>query len=252
MNNCEVSMKQKILYVAVLIFTIFIATELFAEIKVISVSGTVAFKTGRNWTPLQKNQVIPEGTNICTGANSSAVLQMNQYNQKVEIKSLTVIKVFSKSDKTSSESNVALKRGKIQVNIPKNKEVKTIFKVSTPVATSSVRGTIEEIFYGPDKGMTVRVLEGEIEIISLIGKKALISDSLVYDQSFGDAKGIDVTSEMDDNAAVDTSSTEEESGEGTSGSDELIGNDNSWDNDLQIFQRQTDQPVEIKIVPDWP
>ena len=41
--------------------------------------------------------------------------------------------------------------------------IKTVFKVSTPVATSSVRGTEQIVVYSPTFGMRIFVLSGTVE-----------------------------------------------------------------------------------------
>jgi len=163
------------------------SASLFAEIKVLKVKGTVAYKTGRSWSPLSAGMDLPEGVKVSTGANSSAVLRLNSLNHTITIRPYTVIQVFSRTDSKKSDTNVGLKRGNIVVKVPKNKKVKTVFKVTTPIATSSVRGTAEDIFYGHRAGMIVRVLEGEIEGMNSLGRKKYLKGRQVFRQKKGES-----------------------------------------------------------------
>src|SRR5208337_1312397 len=146
---------KKIFFTIITAVIFFSTSGLFAEIKVISVKGSVAYREGRSWAALKQGQVLQEGVKISTGANSSAELRLNAINHTVTIKPFTMIQVFSKTDAESSDTHIGLKRGNIIARVPRDEKVKTIFKVSTPIATSSVRGTAEDIAYGPDTGMLI-------------------------------------------------------------------------------------------------
>ncbi|MBN1500104.1 MAG: FecR domain-containing protein [Spirochaetes bacterium] len=227
------------------------AADLFGAITVVSVKGTVAFKNGNAWAPLRANQTIQEGTKISTGANSYAVISLNKFNHRVEIKPLTMLQVFSKDNNVSSNSNINLKRGKIQVNVPKDKNVKTVFKVSTPVATSSVRGTIEEVSYGRSFGMKVRVIEGIIEAENRLGKKAIISGNLVFQQKVGHSKYMEILADVKDMSTVElyeegvTADENDSSGSGTfAGNDDDSGFSGS---DTQILEGQTEKGTKLII-----
>jgi hypothetical protein len=169
-------------------FLLLFSTSLFAEIKAVSVKGTVAYRDGRNWVPLKVNQVLKEGSRISTGANSSAEIRLNRLNHTVTVKPLSMIQVFSKESATSTDTHIGLKRGGVNARVPRDSNVKTVFKVSTPVATSSVRGTEENIGYGPGTGMTVEVVSGEIEGKNRLGKSNNISGRQKFTQEKGKGK----------------------------------------------------------------
>lgn len=171
--------------ISLIIAMFFLGTSsLFAEIKVLKVKGTVSYKTGRDWAAVTAGMELPEGVKISTGANSSAELKLNALNHTITIKPYTVIQVFSKTNNKESNTNVGLKRGNIIVKVPKDKKVKTVFKVTTPIATSSVRGTAEDIFSGK-KVMIVKVLEGDIEAENRLGRKQQIRSRQVFKQKKG-------------------------------------------------------------------
>jgi len=174
---------KKIISLIIAIF--FLGTgSLFAEIKVLRVKGTVAYKTGRDWAPLSAGMVLQEGAKVSTGANSTAEIRLNALNHTITVKPYTVIQVFSRTGSKESNTNVGLKRGNIVIKVPKNKKVKTVFKVTTPIATSSVRGTAEDIFAGKNI-MIVKVLEGEIEGSNRLGRKQFIRGRQKFQQGRG-------------------------------------------------------------------
>lgn len=245
---------KNIIRFAILSVILLFSANIYCAIRVVSVKGVVAYKQGARWLPLRRNQVIREGTKVSTGANSYATISLNQYNHRVNIKPLTMIKIYSKNTKTTANSNIALKRGKIRVNVPKNKNVKTVFKVSTPVATSSVRGTIEDIFFGPKKGMIVKVVEGEIEVDSLLGKKAIITNALLYNHLVGHPDNINVASDMVERSFTPTSPPEGETGSDTGMDDTDTGSgetNGTNDDDIDILDSTVNRKIKVIMPLNW-
>lgn len=141
---------------------VFAASYSFAEIRVISVKGTAAYKAGGQWVPLQAGAALTAGTKVSTGVRSTAVIKIN--NHTVTVNPLTIMKISeSRDDATSSNTRIGLRRGSVHAKVARNSRIKTVFKVSTPVATSSVRGTQEIIIYSPTFGMKIIVLDGTVE-----------------------------------------------------------------------------------------
>jgi len=155
-------MKRNIIPIIV-ISVIFICSYAFSEIRVSSVRGSVLYKTGRDWKPLRRGMKLREGTKISTGARSAAVIQID--NHRLTVRQLTMMKISrNRVTKKSSNTRIGLKYGRLNARVKRIKTLKTSFKVMTPVATSSVRGTEEEIFYGSKTGMRVWVLDGAVEL----------------------------------------------------------------------------------------
>ncbi len=180
----------KMIIISSVIFLFPIAN--YAEISVIKVQGTASYKEGKSWIPLKEKQVLPEGVKVSTGTNSYAELKLNSINHTVKIKPLTVIQVFSKETSENTDTHIGLKRGGIVAKVPRNSNVKTVFKVSSPIATSSVRGTEEDISYGPDTGMIVRVLSGIIEGTNRLGRSYFISGRQTFVQQFNTAQALNI------------------------------------------------------------
>lgn len=156
-----------------------LSSRAFAKITVISVRGRVAYKAGRSWAPLRQGMNLREGSKISTGVRSYAVIRLN--SNTISIKPLTMIKIYqNRMTKNTSRTRIGLKRGSLRAKIQKGRRVRTVFKVSTPVATSSVRGTEEDISYGPGRGFRALVLSGTVEGSSRNGTRRNISGRQRY------------------------------------------------------------------------
>ena len=115
-------------------------SALALEATVVSTSGKVEIQRGNSWVPLNKGDVVYGGAVISTGFKSSA--ELNIQGSKVQLGPLTRITIEKLvSTSTKNESSIYLDSGKIDANVNKADGKRTGFKVSTPVATASVRGT---------------------------------------------------------------------------------------------------------------
>lgn len=174
----------KLVKITLTALTVIISTAVLqAEISVIKVEGSASYKEGNKWLPLKENQKLVEGVKLSTGINSYADIKLNSLDHTVRIKPLTVIQVFSKESQTDSNTHIGLKRGGVIAKVPHKNKVKTIFKISTPIATSSVRGTEEEVTYGPRFGMIIKMLSGTAEGENLNGQKRRLTGKLQFHQT---------------------------------------------------------------------
>ena len=115
-------------------------SALALEATVVSTSGKVEIQRGNSWVPLNKGDVVYGGAVISTGFKSSAELDI--HGSKVQLGPLTRItieKLVSTSAK--NESSIYLDSGRLDADVNKADGKRTGFRVSTPVATASVRGT---------------------------------------------------------------------------------------------------------------
>ena len=185
---------------------LFIATLLYADITVLKIEGSAAYKDGHKWVPLKVNQKLPEGTKISTGANSFVDIKLNSKNHTIRVEPYSMIQIFSKETQTNTNTNIGLKRGSINAKVPRNENVKTEFKVTSPVATSSVRGTEENISYGPDTGMVVEVVSGEVEGKNNSGRTQLITGRQKFVQPDSSGKPNHILQDVRDSSVVQVSS----------------------------------------------
>ena len=229
----------------------FFTAVLHAEITVIKVEGSAAYKEGNKWLPLKTGQKLPEGVKVSTGANSSADLKLNSVNHTVHIKPFTMIQVFTKETKTDTDTHIGLKRGGIIAKVPREGKVKTIFKVSSPIATSSVRGTEEDISYGPGKGMVIKMLAGTADGENLKGQKKRLTGKLQFHQSSDNSKPGDPLQQVKDASLIAVSGnglTDDEKGKNL----EQTG---SPDDDTSMIDKQSpavDADAKINVTITWP
>jgi len=223
----------------------------FADITVLKVKGTAAYKAGRKWVPLKARMKLREGVKISTGANSYAEVSLNSLNHTVTIKPLTMIQVFSKETKSSTNTSIGLKRGRITAKVPRKERVKTVFKVSTPIATSSVRGTEENISYGPGRGMIIEVIKGVVEGSNRLGRKNLLTARQKFVQQYSQAQALNILQDVRNQALITIY------GRGLTAEEivALLYTDDqtgSPDGDTGILDNQMQQDARVSISIVWP
>jgi len=229
---------------------LFFYSALHAEISVIKVEGSVAYKAGNKWIPLTTNQKLAEGVKVSTGANSFAELRLNSKNHTIRIKPFTMIQVFSKESKTDTNSHIGLKRGGIMAKVPRDGKVKTIFKVSSPIATSSVRGTEENISYGPDTGIIIEVVSGVVEGSNTLGRSNVLTGRQKFVQKYSFAQALHILQDVKNASIIQVY------GNGLTAEEiasMLYSNDQvgSPDGDVSILDNQT-QNATVNITIGWP
>lgn len=153
--------------------------ELISDVRVIDISGTAAYKDQRQWKAMKKGQTLKEGTKISTGARSSVQLKID--NATVTIRQLSMVRINRNLVTGGSTStNLGLRYGKINARIDRIKKLRTDFRISTPVATSSVRGSEKEISSGPGWGTQIRVFHGEIGASTKLGTSNILRKGMLF------------------------------------------------------------------------
>jgi hypothetical protein len=156
-------MKKISIFMTLLIALAFSSQNLYAKIIVEATKGEAAYKQGNQWLPLTKGQTLEEGSKISTGAKSWALLNID--GDSIKINQLTMMKVFTnKVANNTKNTHLGLKHGSIKARIGKIGTLKTSFKISTPVATSSVRGTDEHNRNGAKSGNFVHAQSGTLTV----------------------------------------------------------------------------------------
>lgn len=119
----------------------FAAVSVFAAgAKVVSVTGKAEIQEGSIWAPLSAGDTIDKGTVISTGFKSSVVVSFNQ--SKFTLGPLTRITIDELiSSETKDNTELYISCGSISASVNKEGGKAVGFKVRSPVATASVRGT---------------------------------------------------------------------------------------------------------------
>jgi len=181
--------KEKIMNIKHITLFLILAVSLFAvtataEIRVIAVKGSAAYKEGAKWLPLKPGLKLAVGTKVSTGVRSRVEIKIN--NHVVIVQPLTIMKISeSRDDATSSTTSLGLRRGSLRTVVARDAKIKTEFKVSTPVATSSVRGTMQIIVSSPGFGMHIIVLKDNVLGQGLNGAPLNLSGDLQFWQKLG-------------------------------------------------------------------
>ncbi|MBQ0040084.1 MAG: FecR domain-containing protein [Treponema sp.] len=127
--------------ITAILFVAFLAAGAFAlNAKVISVKGKVEVQEAGMWIPLEKGDIVEKGTVISTGFNSEAVLSVS--NSNFTLGPLTRITIENLvSTGTKDNTQIYIDSGSISANVSGKDGKRAGFKVRSPVATASVRGT---------------------------------------------------------------------------------------------------------------
>lgn len=129
---------KKILALVLVSVSLFSVNALTAT--VVSVKGKVEIQEAGMWIDLQKGDVLEKGTVISTGFNSSAVLSVS--NSSINLGPLTRVTIENLvSTKDKDTTQIYIDSGSIAANVSGKDGKRAGFKVRSPVATASVRGT---------------------------------------------------------------------------------------------------------------
>ena len=157
---------KKITIMAIILCSIFAAQTLFARITVVSTHGEAAYrdeKTGK-WVQLQAGVELKEGVRISTGLNANLVLNIS--GNRVTVGPLSMMMVQENQLISGTQATqINMRRGEMVADVTKGEKIRTVFKVSTPVVTSAVRGTTQKVETGPT-GTTVQVTDGSVRVDS--------------------------------------------------------------------------------------
>jgi hypothetical protein len=245
-------MKMKKLIVALTAMFLFAAFALPAKITVKAVKGNVAYKKGGGWKKLRKGMNLSEGTSVLSSSGSFALLSLNGHS--VTVRPSSRVKVYESGlSKSSSNNHVGVSHGSVKVKVKKMKKVKTSFKVSTPVATSSVRGTEEVVSFGPSQGMKVRVISGVVDIANDKGISSRVSGKQKFAASSGQAKAKSVLSTQQSQSSVNIGSPEVTREEAQNFADGQVETVDSPDFINEIVDPSTDSggSSSVTINPVW-
>jgi len=114
-----------------------------------------------SWTTIKKNDVLSELVVIRTGLRSSVILKFED-RSLVTIRSGTKIGIAeARRSGTSATTRLGLKYGSIRAKVDSTTGPSD-FQVSTPVATLSVRGSVDDFSYGGDNGARGESFAGQL------------------------------------------------------------------------------------------
>ncbi len=181
------------------------SSPLFAEVTVQAVKGTVGVMEAKKLTPVKAGMKLKDDAMVVTGANSEVSLLVN--NGTITLKSLTTAKLRGVSiTKSDSKADVALRSGTVVSDVKQIIGLKTSFTVTTPVGTSSVRGTRHTISYSPGRGMRVAVASGVVAVRSVRSASKPVSGGQTFAEGQGAAPPQVTTQVAQEAVVVDAAS----------------------------------------------
>jgi len=160
----------------------FFLTPLLADVTATAVRGSVGVMLSGRLQPVAVGMRLNEDATVVTGANSEVSFAIN--NGTIVLKSLTTAKINSVARTAdSSTADVALRNGTVVSNVQQIQGLKTNFTVTTPVATSSVRGTAHTVTFSPERGMEVSVSTGLVAITAARSGTRSVAAGISYSQA---------------------------------------------------------------------
>jgi hypothetical protein len=164
-------------------FSVFSVQAVFDQVV-----GKVEIKIAGTWKKASVGTVIPEGATISTGFGSKAVISIQ--NNVLEVKQLTrlTLKELLEKEQTVS-TDLYLSVGKIGANVKSSAGRQQTFRISSPVSTAAVRGTVFEY-----DGYTLTVEEGIVAFFNLLDQRRNVnqgdeSSTDGYDQPSSESPG---------------------------------------------------------------
>lgn len=144
------------------------AADFSATIK--EVAGKVEYQLpGQSWKKAEPGATITLGTIISTGFKSTAVLAVESAAITVKPVTRLTLQELVKSESTT-QTQMFLMTGRVKVEVSPQKGEKADFKIKSPTATASVRGTGFEF-----DGQNLVVEHGAVALESDSGTAYLIS-----------------------------------------------------------------------------
>lgn len=142
-----------------------------ADVSVLSLSGSVEIKEpGGIWAPAAVGQVVSSRSMISTGFGSRASLSAG--GMELNLQPLTRVTIDSLTqDGETTRTAVSLNSGRVRASRPpvtRSTRSSIDFRVSTPVATAAVRGTVMEVAFNKlmtEEGL-VEFSQGQAVVLS--------------------------------------------------------------------------------------
>jgi len=134
--------QRQIATVGLILFLIAVATAGALDATITDVSGKVEVRNGASasWVPAQVGAVVPVGATISTSFNASATLQVGE--SVLEVAALTRMEIEELVTESGTDrSAINLPVGRINANVRGSGQNRAEFRVRSPIATASVRGT---------------------------------------------------------------------------------------------------------------
>jgi hypothetical protein len=186
------------------------ATAAFAQrgATVESVSGKVELRpAGGTWEPAQPGQRISRGTTISTGFDSRARLTLaNSVLEIAPLTRMTLEDLVETSDTISTD--VFVRVGRTRASVQGAEGVDTEFRMRSPIAVASVRGT--EFTFDTKRTL---VEDGTVTVANFLGRTTSVdAGGSAVVQEFGSIQEVRETFLRESSVSTTPGEEEEEAG----------------------------------------
>jgi hypothetical protein len=148
------NMKKVTLLIAVLL----LAGAAFGQTaNLLEVSGKVEINTGSGWQTATTGMVVPVRATISTGFNSTAVFKVGESTLNIRPLTRMTLREYSLSN-NEERASLNLSSGRVRATVRSTTSNRVDFRITSPIATASVRGTIFEF-----DGLNLDVAEGLVD-----------------------------------------------------------------------------------------
>jgi hypothetical protein len=167
---------------SIIALALLLSAQAFAEVTVTAVKGAVGVMEAKKLSPVSVGMKLKDDATVVTGANSEVTMAVN--NGVITLKSLTTARLSGVAvSPTTSTAAVALKSGTVVSEVKQIQGLKTSFTVTTPVGTSSVRGTSHTVSFSQERGMEIAVQTGIVAVSSARGGTRPVAAGASYVQA---------------------------------------------------------------------
>ncbi|GAB1484635.1 FecR domain-containing protein [Treponema sp.] len=139
------------------------------EAEFSELNGKVEYQVpGKDWRPARQGDKIGKGTLVSTGFKSNVILKIG--NTSINIKPITRL-TLEEIIRTEggTQTQLFLLSGRIKADVPPQANQKTEFRIKSPTATASVRGTEWEF-----DGINLLVFRGTVQMMTSSGQSRLV------------------------------------------------------------------------------
>jgi hypothetical protein len=142
----------------VIFLAIFTAAAVFAQnATLLEVSGKVEINSGSGWQTARAGMTVPVKATISTGFNSSALFKVGESTLNIRPLTRMTLSEYSLSAEDEKVS-LNLSSGRVRARVQSTTTNRVDFRITSPIATASVRGTVFEF-----DGLNLDVAEGLVD-----------------------------------------------------------------------------------------
>ena len=160
------------------VLLILLSGTLFAAgARLVTVRGRVSVRqyAGAPWVRARRGMYLRKGAVISTGYAAAALLRITPGWTMVRVNQFTTMSIARLSGKGRTvRTALKLRIGTVRAVVKSTRKIRHRFRISTPVATASVRGTIPEVSHFPGQGTVISYLKGSGYVISKKGRMQLL------------------------------------------------------------------------------